>query len=72
MTLTNLKIGETAIIKKLCSKDSALANELQELGFVPGTPVTLKSKGLFRDPLAFEIRGTTFALRKNEAKAVLL
>lgn len=72
MTLTDLSIGESSTIKQICDKNPSLAIELEELGFIPGTPVTLSSKTLFSGPMAFELRGSTIALRKNEAKAILL
>lgn len=70
MTLVDLNIGQSAVIKEVMTDDSVLSRELKELGFIPGTEVSLVSKGLFGNPLAYRIRGTVFALRKHEAKAV--
>lgn len=70
MTLVDLNIGQSAVIKQVMTDDSVLSRELKELGFIPGTEVSLVSKGLFGNPLAYRIRGTVFALRKHEAKAV--
>lgn len=70
MTLLDLKLGQSAYIKDVKSDIETLCRELQELGFTPGTEVSLVSKGLFGNPLAFKVRGTVFALRKYEADAI--
>ena len=72
MNLTNMKIGESAVISSVDSTDEALSLELQELGFVPGSKVTFVSRGLFNSPLAFRVRGAVFALRREEASAILV
>ena len=72
MTLAKLKLNESTEIKGFCPERKELAQELQELGFIQGAKVTLVHRGLFANPLAFEIRGSVFALRKNEAEAVLV
>ncbi len=72
MRLTDLKVGETKIITGVETADTTLSRELKELGFVPGTEVSLISKGLFGNPLAYKIRGTVFALRKHEAEIVFV
>ena len=70
MTLLDLKLGQSATIKDVKSDIETLCRELQELGFTPGTEVSLISKGLFGNPLAFRVRGAVFALRKHEADAI--
>jgi len=70
MTLLDLKLGQSAKVKEVKSEIETLCRELQELGFTPGTEVSLISKGLFGNPLAFKVRGTVFALRKHEAEAI--
>ena len=72
MTLADLEIGQSSVIKGVTADNETLCRELQELGFIPGTEVSLVSKGLFGNPLAYRIRGTIFALRKHEAKAIQL
>ena len=70
MTLLDLKLGQSATVKDVKSDIETLCRELQELGFTPGTEVSLISKGLFGNPLAFRVRGAVFALRKHEADAI--
>ena len=69
MTIAELELGKGAIIRAI-EGDPLMNNQLQELGFTPGCEVKLVSRGPFRDPLAFTIRGTTIALRKAEAAVI--
>lgn len=43
---------------------------LLEMGFVPGTPVTLVKKAPFGDPLEFCVRGSHLSLRTAEAALI--
>ncbi|MFD2175723.1 FeoA family protein [Rhodobacter lacus] len=50
-----------------------MERRLIELGFVEGARVTILHEGLFgRDPIAVRINGTTVALRRREAMAILV
>ncbi len=69
MTVTTLNVGMTAIIKEIQGHD-ALAFQLQELGFVPGSKLVVLSKTPFNGPLAVAIRGAIIALRPNEARRI--
>ena len=71
MDLSKLPVGQSAHIKSVAGTDS-LSQQIKEMGFVPGSHVTLLSRGPFRSPFIVSIRGTTIALRKNEAERVLL
>ena len=53
------------------------ANEIEsrliELGFVEGAEITVLHEGpIGRDPIAVRINGTTIALRRREAMAILV
>ncbi len=49
----------------------ALARQLEEIGFLPGEPVCVMSRGLFGgDPLAVRVGLSTFALRRDEARCI--
>ncbi len=41
-----------------------------DLGFTPGTVVEMVMKAAFGDPIAFYIRQTQIALRKNQARQI--
>ena len=70
--LHEMEVGQRAVIQAICNKDANLLIELYELGLVPGTEITCLAGGPFKTPRAYSFRGTTFALRPHEAKAVLL
>ena len=63
-TVTGLVSGATAV-------QSATAQRLGELGFIPGEPVQMLRRGPGgREPLAVQIGDTQFALRLLEAQCV--
>lgn len=47
-------------------------SRLQELGFIKGERVLLKSKIIFGEPYIVEVRGTQIALRKSEAGCIFV
>ncbi len=47
-----------------------LTLRLLEMGFVPGTVVTLVKRAPFGDPLEFQVRGCHVSLRAAEAGCV--
>ncbi|MBI3893559.1 MAG: ferrous iron transport protein A [Candidatus Wallbacteria bacterium] len=52
--------------------DSSTCSQLLEMGFTPGQAVALVASSPFRDPLAFSLRGTIIALRRKEARCILI
>lgn len=52
--------------------DSPLCSQLLELGFTPGQAVSLVATSPFHDPIAFALRGTVIALRRQEAQCILV
>jgi ferrous iron transport protein A len=49
---------------------AAIAGRLQDLGFVPGTPVTMVRRAPLGDPIVYEIRGYRICLRRSEASHI--
>ena len=43
-----------------------------EVGFTPGQEIELINTSAFNDPMAFSIRGTLIAIRKQEAGCIIL
>lgn len=78
MDLIGLKPGEHARVVGIESTPSTrtdlydtLARRLLELGFIPGTVVTMMHRApLARDPISVTVRGMHIALRRAEAKLV--
>ncbi|NWF90724.1 MAG: ferrous iron transport protein A [Ignavibacteriaceae bacterium] len=46
------------------------SRRILEIGFTPGQEIELMNVSTFNDPLAFSIRGTLIALRRNEADCI--
>ncbi len=52
---------------------SELEKRLIEIGFVEGAKVEILHEGAFgRDPIAVRVNGTTVALRRSEAMAIIV
>lgn len=69
MTLNNLSVGDTCIIKKI--KDtSKIKRRLLDIGLIPGTTVECVLSSPSNDSLAYLIRGTTIAIRKIDSKEI--
>ena len=71
MSLAHVKQGVTYTVVGFDDSASAYAEKLIKMGFVPGTQITLAPVKL-PDPMVFQIRGSRIALRKDEAKQVLV
>ncbi|MBN1300721.1 MAG: ferrous iron transport protein A [Melioribacteraceae bacterium] len=70
-TAADLRFGERGIIHSIDQLHPS-ARRIIEYGFTPGQVIILAHQTLFSDPLAFIIRGTTIAIRRSEAKSILV
>lgn len=68
-TAASLKYGEKAIIDQIDFNHPSF-RRIIEVGFTPGQEIELIHKSVFDDPLAFSLRGTMIAIRKNEAESI--
>lgn len=68
-TLHEFKEGDDICLKTIDIK-GPLKRRLLDLGFVPGTSVKVLQKSPLGDPVAYQVRGTVIALRKEEAKSI--
>lgn len=71
MSLDQIKIGEFCIIDRILDKKS-LGQKLLDMGFVPGTRVKVVRNAPLLDPIKVMIRGYHLAIRRSEAKEVLV
>lgn len=71
MSLSELKLGKSGIISHI-EGNEALAKRLLALGCIEGTPVCIKSVAPLGDPLVIGLRGTKLAIRKKDAKGIVL
>ncbi|HEX9739415.1 MAG TPA: FeoA family protein [Ignavibacteriaceae bacterium] len=46
------------------------SQRILEIGFTPGQEIELIIRPLFNDPLAFSVRGSLIAIRKDEADCI--
>ncbi|MBP1888855.1 ferrous iron transport protein A [Clostridium moniliforme] len=71
MELIKLKPGEHGVINAI-GGDAKLAKRLLALGCIEGTEITLKRIAPLGDPLIVNFRGFDLAIRKKDAKNILL
>ena len=69
MYLSDLKLNENAMIKKL-NLEGNIKVRLQDMGFIPGNKIKCVLISPFKDPKAYLINGTTLALRNSDAKEI--
>ena len=67
--LGELKAGTRAIVRRV-SGEPGLLRRLMELGFVPGTAITLVRRAPMGDPIELRLRGTHFSIRTSEADRI--
>ncbi|MDR3178829.1 MAG: ferrous iron transport protein A [Oscillospiraceae bacterium] len=71
MFLDNISVGKTVKIIKLLST-GIKRKRLLDLGFIKGTKVSVLNKSPFGNPVAYLLRGAVIALRKEDAKNILV
>ena len=69
MTLNDLKIGDSAVIKTVGGEGS-LRNRLLDMGLIPHTKVTLQKVAPMGDPIELHIRGYELTIRKEDAAGI--
>lgn len=72
-TLSSLKIGESGTILGIAKVlRGQQRRRLMDLGIVPGTIIEAELESLTGDPVAYRVRGTTVALRKQQTDRIYL
>ncbi|MDQ2758647.1 MAG: ferrous iron transport protein A [Actinomycetota bacterium] len=70
-SLGDLRPGDTATIASVCAgTDPASARRLFDLGFAPGSEVSLLRRAPMADPMIFRVAGYDIALRRAQAQCV--
>lgn len=67
--LSELRKGEKAMIVNV-NLNGLTRRRLYDLGFIPGTIVTVVFESPFGDPVAYLVRDTLIALRKDESEKI--
>lgn len=68
-TLDRIPVGECGAVVAV-DATAALAERLEDLGFVPGTEVRVRRRAPLGDPRVYELRGSQLCLRASEARAI--
>ena len=68
--LSELKIGQTAIVKKLKIQDKHIRRHLLDMGITRGVKVKIKKIAPMGDPIDIELRGYQLAIRKADLKLI--
>ncbi|NLB88158.1 MAG: ferrous iron transport protein A [Syntrophomonadaceae bacterium] len=71
MPLTNLPVKRSGVIKSI-ENQGLIRRRLLDLGFVPGTRIQTVRKSPSGNPIAYLIRGTVIALRKEETDLIMV
>lgn len=69
MFLSDMKVGDKAIIKELNTNDN-IKRRLLDLGLIKGTYIECVLESPFNDPLAYLIRGAVIAIRKEDSRNI--
>lgn len=70
--LSHLKKNHTAIILGVTNQGKELSTRLLELGFINGSAITCNGKAPFGNPLIFTLHDGLLALRKEDAKNIMV
>lgn len=71
MSLSNLKDGDTGTIISL-DNCGELKRRLMDLGFIEGTHVQCLYRSSAGNPVAYMIRGTVIALRRDDSAGIII
>ena len=70
-SLDKLAVDKCAIISAL-NCNGNLRRRLLDLGFINGTNIKAVLKSPIGNPIAYEVRGSTIALRKEDSKFITI
>lgn len=68
--LSDLKIGQRAIVLKLHEQNKAIRRHLLDMGITKGVKVTIKKIAPMGDPVDIELRDYELCLRKADLKQI--
>ena len=68
-TLKEVKIGESAIIKRLHG-EGALKRRIMDMGLTNGTEVYVRKVAPLGDPMELTVRGYELSVRKSDAENI--
>ena len=68
--LSELKVGQKAIVKKLNFENKEIRRHLLDMGVTRGVQVKIKKVAPMGEPIDLELRGYELALRKAELENI--
>ena len=68
-TLRDVKIGQTAVIKRLHG-EGALKRRIMDMGLTKGTEVYVRKVAPLGDPLETTVRGYELSIRRADAELI--
>lgn len=71
LTLDKIMPGDSARIINI-NANSSIKRRLLDLGIAPNSIIKSEFKSPFNDPVAYLIKGTTIALREEDAKNIMV
>jgi DtxR family Mn-dependent transcriptional regulator len=72
-TLSSLKIGEKGVVLGIAKAlRGQQRRRLMDLGIVPGTEIEAQFQSVTNDPIAYRVRGSVIALRKQHTDRIFL
>ncbi|MGN0689821.1 MAG: ferrous iron transport protein A [Oscillospiraceae bacterium] len=69
MTLKNVTIGSTVIVKKL-NGEGAVKRRIMDMGITKGTEIYVRKVAPLGDPIEVTVRGYELSLRKADAEMI--
>lgn len=69
MTLKDVKIGETAKVKKI-NCEGAIKRRIMDMGIIKGTEIFVRKVAPLGDPIEITVRGYELSLRKEDAENI--
>lgn len=69
-SLSELKIGQTAVVKSINIKNKDVKRHLLDMGLTKGTSVSIKKIAPMGDPIDILLRGYELAIRKADLKQI--
>ena len=70
-SLPYLEVGKSGTVDKILC-ESSMRRRFFDIGLIPGTVVVCFGCSPFGDPKAYLVRGKVIAIRKEDAKKILL
>ena len=69
MQLSDMHVGDRAIVRQI-DVDNSIKRRLMDMGIVKNTKIECLYESMFKDPVAYLVRGCVLAIRKCDSKKI--